>query len=67
MSGLDPKSKHAIDIMTYEQLLRLWRFGSSSDALLQGETGKYFGEVMVAKRNAIGAAEAVRISKMIGW
>lgn len=66
MTELDPKLKRTIDLMTYEQMLRLWRFGSSSDRLLQGAEGEYFAAAMRVKKIAVGDAEAVRTSKLIG-
>ena len=39
-----------IDGQTYEGLLRWWRFSPPGDPFFQGETGVYYGKVMVQRR-----------------
>jgi hypothetical protein len=64
---IDESTKKMIDSMNYEHMLRLWRFASMGDPLFQGETGKYFAEVMKKRRSEISNSEQVRASKTIGW
>lgn len=49
--------------MTHEELARKWRFGNSSDKLLQGEAGKYFKDRLF---NHFGGFNT-GLSKNIGW
>jgi hypothetical protein len=57
--------KKQIDEMSYEQLLRLWRFSPSHDEpLFQGDTGEYYSSVMAEKKRDVNH---VAISKRIGW
>lgn len=55
--------KKQIDDMTHEELARKWRFGNSSDKLLQGEAGKYFKDRLF---NHFGGFNT-GLSKNIGW
>ena len=64
---IDPKLKSWIDNVSYEALFRRWRFGHDGDPVFQGETGKYYAEVMAKKREEVGPVEHTRISKLIGW
>ena len=64
---LTEKNKKNIDSLSYEQLLSHWRFAPSGDPWFQGETGDYWSSVMKTKKEEIGANEAVRASKNIGW
>lgn len=59
--------KAQIDTMSYEDLLRLWRFAPAGNPLFQGEVGQYYSKVMAKKKNEIGSAAAVAASKRIGW
>jgi hypothetical protein len=63
------KDKKTIDSMDYRSLLSHWRFApiGSSSSLLQGETGKYYSEVMSDKKSKLAPGEAAIISKEIGW
>lgn len=67
MPEIDAKIKAQIDGMSYEQMLRRWRFAPSGDTIFQGDVGDYFAEVMKAKKNKLPHDEQVRISKNIGW
>lgn len=61
-------TKEWIDNATYEELLRRWRFTTSSEnSIFQGELGTYYGKVMQEKKNALPAGESVAVSKKIGW
>ena len=64
---LTKDNKQHIDSLSYEQLLDRWRFSPLGDPLFQGETGEYFGSAMRKKKEAIGEAKAVNVSKEIGW
>ena len=61
------KFKDWIDTASYEELLRKWRFATIGSPWFQGETGDYFSKVMSRKKAEISDAEAVRVSKEIGW
>ena len=58
--------KNWIDNANYEQLLSKWRFAAIGDPMFQGETGKYYQEVMSRKR-AENPDEHVAASKSVGW
>ena len=64
---LTKENKKDIDNLSYEQLLSRWRFAPPGDRWFQGETGDYWGSAMNKKKEEIGQAEAVRVSKDIGW
>lgn len=64
---IDKSQKEWIDNASYEQLLSRWRFAPVGDPMFQGETGKYYEEIMSIKRKKIGDAAHTRASKNIGW
>lgn len=64
---MNQNMKDWIDNATYEELLRRWRNASAGDPFFQGETGKYYSEVMARKRGETPHAEQVAASKRIGW
>ena len=64
---MTPEQKQWIDSADYENLLRLWRFAAVGDPMFQGDTGKYYSEVMNRKRVEVGNAAHVAASKSIGW
>lgn len=57
-------NKKHIDSLSYEQLLRHWRFAPIGDPWCQGETGAYWLKRMteLGKRT-----DHVAASKRIGW
>lgn len=61
---LTPEKKAQIDAMSYEQLLKKWRFAKAGDPLFVGETGDYYGKRMNALRDTV---DHVAASKHIGW
>lgn len=65
MEPLDETIKQQIDAMTYEEMLRKWRFAPVGDPMLQGETGTYFATRM--REIEPSREEKVRVSKKIGW
>jgi len=65
MSNLTEEYKNQIDSMTYEQMLKKWRFASIGDPIFQGEIGEYFSKRMAKLREQ--GADHVGISKLIGW
>lgn len=67
MSNLTPEAKAEIDAMTYEQLLRKWRFATLGNPMFQGERGSYFADRMSELRRKIGHDAAVQASKNVGW
>jgi len=54
--------KKRIDNMTQYELCYMWRFAKSGESLLQGDTGKYFAEVLKKK-----GGFTPEISKHLGW
>ncbi len=59
--------KNEIDTMSYESMLRLWRFAPDGHPMFQGEVGEYYSKVMGEKRNKLADGVAAAISKLIGW
>ena len=64
---LTPEAKRSIDAMSYENMLRAWRFAPIGDQMFQGETGEYFAQQMAAKRKLVGDGGHTAASKRIGW
>jgi zona occludens toxin (predicted ATPase) len=56
--------KKKIDNMSYEEMLRLWRFAKPGDLLFIGESGIYFKRQMFEKSKNV---DTVLISKKVGW
>jgi len=63
---LNEQNKKIIDSKTHFQLLDKWRFSSSGDRWLQGETGEYWGK-RIAELKEKDPATAVKNSKTLGW
>ena len=61
---LTKDNKNYIDALSYEDLLRRWRFTESGSEWFQGETGKYWGKRKAELRDTV---DHVAISKAIGW
>lgn len=61
---LTPERKAYIDSLSYEQLLRCWRFAPIGDPWFQGGTGKYWSRRMRELRDT---ADHVAASKRVGW
>ena len=59
--------KNWIDLATYTERLKKWRFAPLGDPMFQGDTGKYYNEVMAKRREEVGPAEHTRVSEAIGW
>lgn len=64
---LNHEDRMLIDSMSYEDLLRRWRFAPVGDRLFQGMTGQYYKQVMQEKHRALPDGEHGRISKLVGW
>ena len=65
---IDENIKAWIDNASYIELLRRWRFApAGTDSYFQGETGRYYEEVMMRRRNEVGPGAAVAASKAVGW
>ena len=64
LTALTDKRKAEIDAMSYEQMLRKWRFAPLGDPAFQGERGAYFSETMHAKKKFV---DHVQASKNVGW
>lgn len=62
---LTKENKVHIDSLSYSELLNKWRFTTSDDPWIQGETGKYWGDRMAVKRAQHPNPSAV--SKSLGW
>jgi hypothetical protein len=63
---LTPELKAKIDAMSYEDLLRRWRFAPTGTEIFQGESGDYYAAEMARKRDA-DPLGAVGASKRIGF
>lgn len=63
---LTNENKAYIDGLSYEQLLRRWRFTPVGDKWFQDETGTYWGKRMAELRTQDNARH-VSASKSIGW
>ena len=61
------KEKRAIGRMSYEELIRQWRFAPHDDPMFQGENGDYYRDVMGRKRDEIGQDAALEVSKRVSW
>lgn len=59
--------KDKIDSMSYEEMLREWRFSEIPNPLFEGDAGKYFAYHMERKKCELSESEKVAISKQIGW
>lgn len=67
MELTEERKKH-INSLSYEDLLRGWRFAPLSDEMFHGETGQYWKERMAELRSLPGGNERhVAASKRIGW
>lgn len=65
---LTDQLKQKIDAMSYESLLREWRFAPIGSSMFQGESGDYFAARMAELRKCPdGDLEHVMASKSIGW
>ena len=65
---LTPDNKKHIDSMSYEELLRRYRFAPVGDTWFEGATGDYWGKRMRDLRSRPGGEdEHVQASKSIGW
>lgn len=65
--NMTQEEKDWIDNASYKDLLRRWRFAPAGKTIFQGEVGEYYHKVMGEKKSEIGNAEAVRVSKEIGF
>ena len=54
--------KAAIDVMSREEMARLWRFAPVGNPMFQGEIGDYFAE----RFKKLGGMSPA-ISKRLGW
>lgn len=66
--NLTDENKQHIDSLSYEDLLRHWRFAPSGNPWFQGETGQYWDKRMQELRDQPGGnGRHVSASKAIGW
>ena len=61
---INPNMQKIIDKMSYEEMLRKWRFTPSGSPFFEGELGQYFKKRMLLLRNFVDHEE---ISKKVGW
>ena len=59
--------KKEIEEMSYETMLRQWRFAPSGSPTFSGMRGNFFAQVMYRKRDELPHAEQVKASKNVGW
>ena len=62
---LTKENKHYIDSLSYEELLRKWRFAPSGNKWFQGETGEYWGNRMHEMKEK--ESNPALISRKVGW
>jgi hypothetical protein len=62
---LTDKIKEAINQLSYEDLLRSYRFAPAGDTRFQGESGEYWIKRMNELRDA--GADHAAASKAVGW
>lgn len=67
MEHINQGAKRQIDEMTYEEMLKRWRFAPMGDPMFQGNIGKYFAKVLAEKRDQMPEKDKIAISKKIGW
>jgi len=60
------KIKQWIGNASPEALLRRWRFGVSTDPIVQGEVGEYFSKAFARMRRELGS-KFPALSKKVGW
>jgi hypothetical protein len=64
---LTKENKQHIDNLSYEELLRHWRFAPAGDLWFQGETGSYWQERMKELRDMPGGNDRhIQASKSLG-
>lgn len=68
MSDLNDDQRRAwIDGASYKELLTKWRHETVPSPWFTGSLGVYFHHALINARDKIGAEEAARISKEIGF
>ena len=60
-------NKEQIDALSYEEILRLWRFHPVGDPMFQGDDGEYLVKTFYRKKAEISSEEHTAISKRVGW
>ena len=63
--AISVKEKAKIDALSYEELLRQWRYAPLGDKRFQGDTGLYWSDRMEELRR--GGVDPVAASKAVGW
>ena len=63
----EPEMCNWIRDADYTHLLRKCRFAGVGDPFFQGEVGDFFQKTMLERKEEIGSAAAVSVSKQIGW
>jgi hypothetical protein len=64
---LSEEMKKELEEMSYEEMLRKWRFTSIADDIFHGEIGNYYAKIMQEKRAKLPEGQESIISKRIGW
>ena len=67
LNKLTEEKKKYLDSLSFDELLRKWRFEPSGSPLTSGEVGDYFYKIFQEKRAEISPEEFTRISKRVGW
>jgi hypothetical protein len=62
---LTPALRSEIDLKTYDELLRRWRFSPVGDPMFQGESGEYWSRRMAELRRQ--GVDHVAASKRVGF
>ncbi len=64
---LNQKIKDEIDNMSYDDMLRRWRFSPVGDIMFAGEEGEYFEETFRERNKKLGDKGHCKASKRVGW
>lgn len=63
---MDRIQKERIDRMSYEQMLRIWRFAPLGNPIFQGKAGDYFNTSMRRKKHSQHRGAHTAAGKRIG-
>ncbi len=64
---LNEQDKKWIDGLSYKEMLHEWRFAPIGSPMFQGDSGRYFSDVMNKKKSNISDEEHTKASKAVGW
>jgi len=53
--------------MSYEEMLRMWRYAEIGHPMFIKEVGQYFGNKMWKEKDKLTPAQQSKISKKVDW